>query len=59
MQALARLSQFVGRTFAIWTLLFAVLAFYSPETFKWIGPHVVTLLGIIMFGMGLTQERLR
>lgn len=57
MQALARLSQFVGRTFAIWTLLFAVLAFYSPETFKWIGPHVVTLLGIIMFGMGLTLSK--
>lgn len=57
MQALARLSQFIGRTFAIWTLLFAVLAFYSPETFKWIGPYVVTLLGIVMFGMGLTLSK--
>ncbi len=57
MQALARLSQFVGKTFAVWTLLFAVLAFYSPETFKWIGPYVVTLLGIIMFGMGLTLSK--
>ncbi|HLV28159.1 MAG TPA: bile acid:sodium symporter family protein [Burkholderiaceae bacterium] len=57
MQALARLSQFIGKTFAIWTLLFAVLAFYSPETFKWIGPHVVTLLGIVMFGMGLTLSK--
>jgi len=57
MQALARLSQFIGRTFAIWTLLFAVLAFFSPDTFKWIGPYVVTLLGIIMFGMGLTLSK--
>lgn len=57
MQALARLSQFIGRTFAIWTLLFAFLAFFSPDTFKWIGPYVVTLLGIIMFGMGLTLSK--
>src|SRR5690606_7233080 len=57
MQALARLSQFIGKTFAVWTLLFAVLAFYSPDTFKWIGPYVVTLLGIVMFGMGLTLSK--
>jgi hypothetical protein len=53
MQAIARLSQFVGKTFAIWTLLFAVLAFFAPDYFKWIGPYIVPLLGIIMFGMGL------
>lgn len=57
MQALARLSQFIGKTFALWTLLFAVLAFYFPDTFRWIGPHVVTLLGIVMFGMGLTLSK--
>lgn len=57
MQALARLSQFIGKTFAVWTLLFAVLAFYSPDTFRWIGPYVVTLLGIVMFGMGLTLSK--
>lgn len=57
MQALARLSQFVGKTFALWTLLFAVLAFFAPDQFKWIGPYVVPLLGIIMFGMGLTISR--
>ena len=54
MQAIARLSQFVGKTFALWVLLFAVLAFYAPAQFKWIGPYIVPLLGIIMFGMGLT-----
>lgn len=57
MQALARLSQFIGRTFAVWTLLFAFLAFYFPDAFKWIGPYIVTLLGIIMFGMGLTLSK--
>ena len=54
MKALASFSAFVGKTFAIWVLLFAVLGFVFPETFKLFGPYIVTLLGIIMFGMGLT-----
>ncbi|HWO75403.1 MAG TPA: bile acid:sodium symporter family protein [Bacillus sp. (in: firmicutes)] len=54
MKALERLSQFVGNTFAIWVLLFAALAFFSPSAFTWIAPHISLLLGIIMFGMGLT-----
>lgn len=54
MKALASFSAFVGKTFAIWVLLFAVLGFVFPETFKFFGPYIVTLLGIIMFGMGLT-----
>lgn len=57
MQALARLSRFVGTTFAIWVLLFAVLAFFAPAQFKWIGPYIVPLLGLIMFGMGLTLSK--
>lgn len=57
MQALARFSQFIGKTFALWVLLFAVLAFFAPVQFKWIGPYIVPLLGIIMFGMGLTLSK--
>lgn len=57
MQAIARLSAFVGKTFAIWVLLFAVLAFIVPEQFSWIAPYIVPLLGIIMFGMGLTLSK--
>jgi bile acid:Na+ symporter, BASS family len=54
MKVLERVSQFVGNTFAIWVLIFAILAFFSPSTFTWIAPHISLLLGIIMFGMGLT-----
>jgi BASS family bile acid:Na+ symporter len=54
MNRLAAISAFVGRTFAIWVILFAALGFVFPETFKQIGPWIVTLLSIIMFGMGLT-----
>ncbi|MDR0253504.1 MAG: bile acid:sodium symporter family protein [Brucellaceae bacterium] len=54
MKMLASFSAFVGKTFAVWVLLFAVLGFVFPDTFKLFGPYIVTLLGIIMFGMGLT-----
>ncbi|KDC21496.1 sodium Bile acid symporter family protein [Bordetella bronchiseptica E014] len=57
MQAIARLSRFVGNTFAIWVLLFAALAYYSPDHFKWLGQYIVPLLGLIMFGMGLTLSK--
>ncbi|MDF1632153.1 bile acid:sodium symporter family protein [Mycoplana sp. MJR14] len=54
MKAIASLSAFVGKTFALWVILFAVLGFILPDTFKQLTPYIVTLLGIIMFGMGLT-----
>jgi len=54
MKLLESISQFVSKTFAVWVLVFAALAFFSPSTFTWIAPHITILLGIIMFGMGLT-----
>ena len=54
MKTLERFSQFVSNTFAIWVLIFAALAFLSPNTFAWIGGYITILLGIVMFGMGLT-----
>ena len=49
-----KISQFAGKTFAIWVLLFAAFAFFLPEQFTWIGPYISILLGVIMFGMGMT-----
>lgn len=57
MKLLENTSQFVGRTFAIWVLLFAALSFLFPAWFTWIAPYIVPLLGIIMFGMGLTLSK--
>ncbi|QOG07975.1 bile acid:sodium symporter family protein [Aureimonas sp. OT7] len=54
MKAIASVSAFVGRTFAVWVILFAVAGYTMPGTFSPIAPYIVTLLGIIMFGMGLT-----
>ncbi len=54
MNALTSLSRFIGKTFALWAALIAVIAFVAPETFKWVLPFIPWLLGIVMFGMGLT-----
>ncbi|MDH4585256.1 bile acid:sodium symporter family protein [Pseudomonas sp. BN415] len=56
MRVLAALSRFVGNTFALWILLFAVLAFYLPASFLPLTSWIVPLLGLIMFGMGLTLK---
>lgn len=54
MQNLVTISQFFGKTFAIWVLIIAALAFFIPGQFLWIGPYISILLGVIMFGMGMT-----
>lgn len=54
MKTLEKISSFAGNTFALWVILFAVISFLLPGGFTWISPHVGILLGIIMFGMGLT-----
>ncbi|MGE8359981.1 bile acid:sodium symporter family protein [Pseudomonas sp.] len=56
MSALIALSRFVGNTFALWVLLFAVLAFFLPAAFLPLTSWIVPLLGLIMFGMGLTLK---
>ena len=56
MRALATLSRFVGNTFAYWVLLFAILAFVFPQWFIGLKTLIVPLLGLVMFGMGLTLK---
>lgn len=54
MNLIRALSHFVGKTFALWATVLACLGFFMPEMFKWVLPIVPYLLGVIMFGMGLT-----
>ena len=54
MKTIAAFSNFVGRSFAVWVIVFALLGFVLPATFSIFAPWIVVLLGIIMFGMGLT-----
>lgn len=55
MSILLKFTQFIQKTFAIWVILFSGLALYSPETFVWLKTYITWMLGIIMFGMGMTM----
>ncbi|KGX86331.1 bile acid:sodium symporter family protein [Pontibacillus litoralis] len=57
MKALEKISQFMGNTFAIWVIAFAIIAYLFPIGFTWIVPYIVPLLGFIMFGMGLSLAK--
>ena len=65
MDVLRKVSKFAGRYMAIIVLIVAVVAFFVPETFLWVGKdyNIVTrlvtvnnLLMVVMFGMGLTLK---
>ena len=53
MQALLKLTNFVSKTFALWAIIFALLAF-SQHNLKFFAPYIPYLLGLVMFGMGIT-----
>ena len=61
MEVLKKVSKFAGRYMAIIVLAIAVMAFFVPESFLWVGKdynaftRIVTvnnLLMVVMFGMG-------
>ncbi|WP_225748062.1 bile acid:sodium symporter family protein [Eikenella sp. Marseille-P7795] len=55
MNVLQRFSRLVGKTFALWAALFAMAGFVVPDVFiQLVAPYIPWLLGIVMFGMGLT-----
>lgn len=54
MNGLLKLTRFVSQTFAIWVIVFALIAAQFPDIFKQLVPWIPYLLGIVMLGMGLT-----
>lgn len=56
MSTLQKIGRFAGNTFALWVLVAAGLALWIPNYFTWISPWITTLLGIVMFGMGMTLK---
>lgn len=54
MNPIEKASAFVGKTFSLWVLLFAALGFFAPQAFVGYKSWIAPLLGIVMFGMGLT-----
>ena len=57
MKTLEKVSDFVGKWMALIVLAVAALALFAPQTCTWIRTSWVNyLLGIVMFGMGLTLK---
>ena len=55
MSAFLRFTQFIQKTFALWVVLFAGIALIVPEACVWLKVYITWMLGIIMFGMGMTM----
>lgn len=57
MKVLGKISDFVGKYMAVIVILVAALALFFPNSVSFIKTsYVNTLLGIVMFGMGLTLK---
>ena len=54
MKYLEKLSGFISKYMAVFVILIAAIALFQPWTFKWAAPKITILLGIVMFGMGMT-----
>lgn len=50
-----KFTAWIQKTFALWVVLFAGIALLSPETFVWMKAYITWMLGLIMFGMGMTM----
>lgn len=56
LKTLEVISNIAGKYFAVWVMLAAVVAFIFPDTFLVFGGYITILLGVVMFGMGLTLK---
>ncbi len=54
MKALEKISDVVSKYMALFAILTAIVAFVVPSSLTWAAPHVPSLLGVAMFGMGMT-----
>lgn len=54
MKTLEKISDFVSRNMALLALAVAIVALIVPGAFKWTVPQITMLLGVVMFGMGMT-----
>ncbi|PAQ16028.1 sodium transporter [Bacillaceae bacterium SAOS 7] len=56
MKVLEAISNVAGKYFAVWVILIALIAFFVPAPFLVFKGYITILLGIVMFGMGLTLK---
>lgn len=51
-----KMSSFVSKNMALLVVVTAIIALFLPFTFNWVVPKITILLGIVMFGMGMTLK---
>lgn len=56
MQKLEKISSFVLKYMAAIVIIVAAAALFLPKIFLWVTPNISLLLGVIMFGMGMTLK---
>ncbi|WP_019155420.1 bile acid:sodium symporter family protein [Robertmurraya massiliosenegalensis] len=56
MKVLEAVSTIAGKYFAVWVIIMSIIAFMFPEPFLGLGGYITILLGVVMFGMGLTLK---
>ncbi len=56
MDVINKISNIAGKYFALIIIIFSVIAFLVPEWFSSFGSYITILLGVVMFGMGLTLK---
>lgn len=54
MKTLEVISNFISKYMAAFVIIVAAIALFMPWTFTWSAKYVTYLLGIVMFGMGMT-----
>lgn len=54
MKFMESISKLASRYMAILVILMAAIALAAPGNFTWIAPQISILLGLVMFGMGMT-----
>lgn len=54
MNRLEKTCRIITGYFVLWILLFAGWSLWKPNTFLWVLPNIKWMLGVIMFGMGMT-----
>ena len=56
MNVVKKIGDFIGKYMAIIVIGVAAIALFWPSSFTWATPHTTLLLGIVMFGMGMTLD---
>ncbi|AKG05254.1 sodium transporter [Salimicrobium jeotgali] len=56
MKVIESVSRVAGKYFALWVIAAALISFFVPEVFLGLGAYITILLGVVMFGIGLTMQ---